>query len=93
MAFVPDETGTAVRRLAGHLERDRRDPWHVEEMGNRYSQLLQHIVAFRAHVRGTHATFKLGQDEDGSTFDEIVAGLGDTPLAYWMSQHRSVTRR
>ena len=93
VAFVPDETGAAVRRLAGHLERDRRDPWHVEEMGNRYGQLLQHIIAFRAHVRGTHATFKLGQDEDGSTFDEIVAGLGDTPLAHWMSQHGSVSRR
>jgi len=93
VAFVPEETDAAVRRLAAHLERDRPAPWHVDEMGSRSGQLQQHIIAFRAKVRGAHATFKLGQDEDRGTFDEIVTGLQDTPLASWMLQQRSLTPR
>ena len=93
VSFVPDETDAAVRRLAAHVEHERRDPWHVEEMGNRYGQLQQHIIEFHAHVRATHATFKLGQDEDRGTFEEIVAGLGDVPLASWMLQQRCLTPR
>jgi transcriptional regulator len=93
VAFAPEETDAAVRCLAGHLERDRRDPWRVEEMGSRYGQLRQHIIAFRARVHATHATFKLGQDEDAGTFEDIVAGLGDAPLASWMLQQRNVTPR
>lgn len=91
--FVPEETDGAVRRLAGHLERDRGNPWRVEEMGDRYDQLRQHIVAFRAHVRATHATFKLGQDEERGTFDEIVSALDDAPLARLMSGQRSGSPR
>ncbi len=93
VAFVPDETDAAVRRLAAHLERARRGPWRVEELGNRYDQLRQNIIAFRAHVRATRATFKLGQDEDRATFEEIVAGLAGTPLAQLMSEQRSAGPR
>jgi transcriptional regulator len=94
IAFVPDETDAAVRRLAGHLEGTRSNPWQVEELSKRYGQLLQRIIAFRAQVRSVHATFKLGQDEDRVTFAEIVAALGNAPLAHWMSeQERSVGPR
>jgi transcriptional regulator len=90
VAFVPEETGVAVRRLAYHLEREQLNPWRIEALGGRYGELLKRIIAFRARVRSMRATFKLGQDESRATFDEIVAGLGDTPLASLMSQMRSI---
>ena len=82
--FVPDETASAVERLAAALEAGKPAPWAPDRMGARYDQLLPHIVAFRARVRATHARFKLGQDEGLATFDEIVAGLDDSELAHWM---------
>jgi transcriptional regulator len=91
--FVPDETGEAVRRLAAHLERGQRNSWRVEALRNRYGQLLQHIIAFRAHVHAVRATFKLGQDEERATFNEIVTGLADAPLAQLMSQQGKVSPR
>ena len=91
--FVPDEFDVAIRHMAAHLEHGQRDPWVVEDMGPRYAELRRYIIGFRAHVRHTHATFKLGQDEDETSFAEITAALGDTPLARWMvAQHRSAPR-
>lgn len=86
VAFVAEETDAAVRRLAAHLEDGRRKPWRVEELGKRYGELLPRIIAFRARVHAVRATFKLGQDEARATFNEIVAGLGHTPLARLMSE-------
>ncbi|MBN8796660.1 FMN-binding negative transcriptional regulator [Stenotrophomonas nitritireducens] len=86
--FVPDENDAALRRLAAHLEAGRDDPWTVERMGERYAQLGQHIIAFRAHVLAAHATFKLGQDEGRGTFDEIVAGHDSAELCAWMRRMR-----
>ena len=91
--FAPHETDAAVRCLAAHLERERGNPWRVEELGSRYGQLLPHIIAFRAHVHAVRATFKLGQDEERATFNEIVAGLADSPLAQLMSQQGKASRR
>ena len=85
IAFVPDETGDAVWRLAAALEKDSPPRWTPAAMGERYDQLLPHIVAFRATVRTATARFKLGQDEQRTTFDEIVAGLGPSELADWMT--------
>lgn len=89
IAFVPDETGAALQRLAAHLEAGRDDPWTVERMGPRYEQLRTHVVAFRAHVVGLRATFKLGQDEAADTFAEIVAGHEDAALRDWMRRLRT----
>jgi len=86
--FVPDETDASLRQLAAHLERDRDVPWTVERMGPRYAQLREHVIAFRAHVQGVHATFKLGQDETRTSFDEIVAGHEDAALREWMLRQR-----
>jgi transcriptional regulator len=58
-------------------------------MGSRYADLRRHIIAFRAHVQASHPTFKLGQDEDGATFAEITAALGEQPLAEWMMMQRT----
>lgn len=81
--FVPDETDAALERLANHLEAGQ---WTVDQIGERYDSLVRHIVAFRAHVRVAHPTFKLGQDEEPQTFSDITLGLGDTPLSLWMRE-------
>ena len=86
LRFVPEETDESVRRLAAFLERDRPDPWTPDDMGPRRAELAKRIVAFRARVIETHARFKLGQDENPQTFDEIVAGLDDAALAAWMTR-------
>ncbi len=87
--FVPDETDAALSRLAEALEGQSPGAWTPERMGPRYDELRQRIVAFRAHVRETHARFKLGQDESEETFAEIVEGLAKSDLAAWMRQMRS----
>ncbi|MBV9526818.1 FMN-binding negative transcriptional regulator [Sphingomonas sp.] len=87
--FVPGETGTALARLAEALEGGSADSWTPARMGPRYDALKQHIVGFRAHVRETHARFKLGQDETDATFAEIVDGLAGSDLAEWMQRTRA----
>lgn len=81
--FVQDETDVALERLANHLE---TGDWTVDQMGERYGFLVSHIIAFRAHVRSAHPTFKLGQDEGAETFEEITQSLGDTPLSRGMRE-------
>lgn len=81
--FVPDETDSALERLADHLE---HGAWTTDQMGERYDLLASRIIAFRAHIRTAHPTFKLGQDEAPETFEEITQGLGDTPLSRWMQE-------
>jgi transcriptional regulator len=72
VTFVPEETPSAVERLAAHLEGTGPGAWTVAEMGARAAPMLDHIVAFRARVLSERATFKLGQDESAQTFEEIV---------------------
>jgi transcriptional regulator len=86
IGFVPDETENSVERLAAMLEQGRADPWTPDRMGPRRAELARRIVAFRATVLEVHPRFKLGQDEDAATFDEIVAGLDDGALAAWMTR-------
>ena len=86
IAFLPEETGDAVWRLAAAVEKDCPPRWTPAAMGERYDALIRHIVAFRAKVRNSSARFKLGQDERPETFDEIVAGLGESELAAWMTR-------
>lgn len=86
--FVPNEIDDALRALAAHLEADQLRPWTVERMGERYKDLQQYIIAFRAHVEHVDATFKLGQDETCETFEEIVAGHENKDLTRWMRRLR-----
>jgi transcriptional regulator len=81
--IVEDETRDAIDRLAAHLEGDR---WSTDRVGPRRETLLQHIVAFRAHVVSVETGFKLGQDESRTGFAEIVAGHPDRTLAAWMEE-------
>lgn len=86
--FVPDETDAALEQLARALEGGGANDWAPQRMGPRYEELKKRIIAFRAHVRETHARFKLGQDETEATFGQIVGGLADQELAAWMRRAR-----
>jgi transcriptional regulator len=87
--LVPEENDAALRQLVKVMEADRREPWTVEKMGERYARMLPHIVAFRAHVRSARGRFKLGQDESRTTFTEIVGAMEDSPLRRWMLDFNS----
>ena len=58
--------------------------WSTASLGARYDRMLDQIIAFRAYVRSTEHSFKLGQDESPQGFAEIVAGHGDRTLTQWM---------
>jgi transcriptional regulator len=86
--FVAAETDRALAQLAEALEGRGPDAWTIDRMGERYHELKDRIIAFRAHVRKTHARFKLGQDENDVTFAEIVDNHADPELARWMRESR-----
>ena len=84
----PERGDAAIRALAEAMEGKGPDAWTVERVGARYERLVAHVVAFRAHVVRTSARFKLGQDEDRETFEEIVTALDGSALAAAMRAQR-----
>jgi transcriptional regulator len=87
--FLPQENDVALERLVRKMEAGRREPWQISRMGQRYAQMVQRIVAFRAHVRNARGRFKLGQDETEQTLGELFAWLQDPALARWMKDFNS----
>ncbi|HVW70822.1 MAG TPA: FMN-binding negative transcriptional regulator [Steroidobacteraceae bacterium] len=87
--FRPEENDAALEQLVTRMERDRRDPWTIARMGERYAQLVSRIIAFRAHVRTGKGRFKLGQDESPRTLSELLAGLDNPELVRWMKDFNS----
>ncbi len=81
-------TDEALRRLVAHMEQGRDQPWTVDAMGPRYASLRERVIGFRATITGCRLRLKLGQDESDTAFGQILAGLGDTPLARWMAEAR-----
>lgn len=77
-------TGPALDLLIDHVERDMPQPWTAAELGDRYDQLVEHIVGFRARVVNLTGRFKLGQDEDLPTLRNILSSHGDRDLVAWM---------
>lgn len=84
IVLLPDETGDFVDRLLDHLEGEVQERWSVGELGDRYTQMLDRIIGFRAVVRSVRPHFKLGQDESAAAFAEIVGNLRDSDLGHWM---------
>jgi transcriptional regulator len=84
LEFLPELNDQVIRDLTTAMEGDGPDAWQVDSLGERYAKLLPRVIAFRAHVTQTTAKFKLGQDETAQSFGEILAALGDTPLARLM---------
>lgn len=87
--FIPEKNGEALERLVARMERDRREPWSIDRMGERYARMVQRIIAFRAHVRSGRGRFKLGQDESPRTLAELLAAMQDPVLADWMRDFNS----
>jgi len=84
--FTPDLNDTALRQLVAALESGKANAWSVDELGERYQQLSQRIIAFQAEIRSVDATFKLGQDEKPGVFQQIINGLDQGPLQQWMQR-------
>jgi transcriptional regulator len=82
--FLPEMNNEALGRLVRKMETGRREPWTIDEMGERYAVMVKRIIAFRAHVRGVRGRFKLGQDETPHTLTEVLEELRDPALARWM---------
>ena len=81
ITLEPDQGDAAIAALVEALEGEGADAWRSERMGERYALLAAHVIAFRARVVRQSARFKLGQDEDRTSFNEIIGALGDSPLA------------
>ena len=88
VTLTPDLNARALDLLIEAMEGAGPDAWRATMMGERYHRLLPRIVAFRAAVLSTHATFKLGQDEDDATFAEIVDAFDGQELARMMVEQR-----
>lgn len=82
--FVEEETLAAIDSLTNAMEAGRTRPWTLADAGERIEALLPRIIAFRAHVRGIDARFKLGQEENPATLSDLLAALPEGRLAKWM---------
>lgn len=80
----PDLTPSAVDMLVEHVEQAMPSPWTASELGERYDQLMPHIIGFRARVTALKAVFKLGQTENPETLRSILASLPQGELTAWM---------
>jgi len=79
-----DLTEYSLKVLIDAMEGARQEPWDVGELGDRYRAMLGRIIGFRARVTSLSGKFKLGQDEDSGTLNEILANLPDAATAAWM---------
>lgn len=76
------------RALSELVETMERGAWTPAEMGERYAVLSKRVLAFRARVLRPVGKFKLGQDETPEIFQQILDGLGPSPLAELMRKAR-----
>lgn len=84
-----ERTDALMRDLVEAMETCRKDPWSPEEMGERYRRLAAGVVGFHAHLRGRRAKFKLGQDERGTEYADILRALhadGQDMLRHWIEE-------
>lgn len=73
--------------LVAATERNRRQAWHIDELGARMQKLASRIIAFEGRILSMNGRFKLGQDENDETYREIVRELDQTglqQLTRWM---------
>lgn len=83
--LLPAETDAALIKLVDTMEAGQPAPWTADKLGDRFAGLARRVIAFRAHVRTVDARFKLGQDEDEATMDDMLAHFAGTALARWMA--------
>jgi len=71
----PEATRAVLDDLIEAMERGRPQAWGADDMGPRYAGLSRGVVGFRAEIRARRVVFKLGQDERGDVFADIMAAL------------------
>lgn len=82
--FDKAETEMSLDVLTDAMERDRAEPWHSGELGDRYQGMVKRIIGFRAKVTDMRGKFKLGQDEAPETLRNILERHPDPLLVEWM---------
>jgi transcriptional regulator len=88
IAFEPLCTDEALDILVEAMERERPEPWHSRELGDRYTGMTTRIIGFRARNLRLAGRFKLGQDETLPVLDSIISNLADPALRRWMIRFR-----
>ena len=69
-----------VRRLSELHERDRAEPWRIEDAPRGYiDALLAGIVGVEMRVERVEAKRKLSQNKKASDFEGVIAGLDAAP--------------
>lgn len=85
-----DWTDHSLDVLIAAMENGWPQPWSRQEIAGRYDRMAAAIIGFRAAVTTIDGRFKLGQDEDAGTFQNIVDSHPDTELIDWMRRfHRA----
>ena len=79
-------TEESLEMLIEAMETGRPAPWRKEELGSRYTGMLDRIIGFRADVAAVQGRFKLGQDERPGTLQSILATHPDPALRRWMER-------
>lgn len=91
----PERIDAALRDLVEGMEAERPGRWSVEEMGQRYAGLARGVVTFDAKVLWAEPKYKLGQDERGDVYADIVSGLeahGGRDLVDWMNLYNAARK-
>ncbi len=86
VTFGAPDIDKALDVLTDAMERDRAAPWTSAKMGERYGRMAPHIIGFTARVTKVEGKFKLGQDEDATSYGEIVAGHPNAEMVRWMER-------
>lgn len=71
----PQQLRRSLAELVDAMEDGRTNHWILDELDERYALLARRIVAFHADILDRRAVFRLGQDEDETSFLEILSGL------------------
>ena len=73
------------------MENGRPAKWRLEEVDERYEGLARRIIPFRATILSQRVAFRLAQDEDQQTFEDVLSGLrgdGEETMASLMEAFR-----
>lgn len=76
-----DLTRAAITKLVSHMEGPAG--WDISRLGERFDQLAEQIIGFRATISSAVPRFKLAQDENADVRQSIISALSGTPLGIW----------
>ena len=87
----PEELRYRLNDLVDAMELGRPDPWRLEEVEARYESLARGIIPFSASILSQRAAFRLAQNEDEETFEDVLTGLredGEEDIVSMMEEFR-----